>query len=112
MEKLRISRVCAVALFVCAVAGQAMAVPTVYNTGVDDGFAQLTPTTPDSHWTLVLPDESSGTAYATDPNPAWVANPSDSMWIGPASSLTTVALGSYVYTQTFTIDDRVWFPSS
>lgn len=110
MEKLRIARLLAVGLVVCAIAGQAMAVPSIFNTGVD-GFGVVLPDgASDTHWALVLPDNSSVQPIATAPNPAWVAAPADSKWIGPASSLTTVALGSYNYTLSFAIDEPGLIP--
>lgn len=106
MEKIRFARLLAVTVLVCVVAGQAMAVPSIYNTGVDNGGGALAVGTADPHFSVVLPDNTAGTAVVIQPHPEWVAAPAGSRWIGVSESALGVdPVGSYVYTQTFTLVD-------
>lgn len=100
MEKLRGVQLLIVAAVTCLVAGQALAVPTIYNTGVDDGGAALPSGTVDTHYTV-----NGGDAVATVRHPAWVAAPAGSMWIGSELSSVTVPTDvPYIYATTFELE--------
>lgn len=101
MEKLRVIQLLAVAVVTCVFAGQAMAVPSIYNTGVDNGGVALSSGADDTHYALTAAGYTQ--AIAVDTHPAWVAAPAGSMWIGPAQSWVTVPVQSYDYTMTFEV---------
>jgi hypothetical protein len=99
MEKLSITRLFAVALFTCVIAGQAMAVPSIWNTGVDNLGDPLADGATDTHYLL----GGGLNAVATSPHPNWVAPPAGSKWIGPTLWNVTDPVGMYSYTQSFTL---------
>lgn len=105
MEKSRIIRMLALAIATCLVSGQAMAVPSIWNTGVDGSGNALAPGVVDTHYALITPG-GAAPAIATNPNPLWVvaADPTKSSWIAPSLSSTTDPVGVYTYTLTFNID--------
>jgi hypothetical protein len=88
-------------VFTCAVAGQALAVPSIWNTGVDDGGVALADGVTDQHYLL----NGELDAIATSPHPAWVAPPAGSKWIGPTLWTVTDAVDTYSYTQSFVLPE-------
>ena len=87
-------KILSVVAVLCACTGQAMAVPTFWDTGEGVAIGD-----PDPHYTLV----SGGTALAITPNPAWVAAPAGSKWIGPAPGTVADPSGLYIYEYSFTL---------
>mgnify|MGYP001277135611 CR=1 FL=1 len=105
MEKLRSLRFLAVAAITCVIASQAMAVPSIWNTGVNDSGMALGSGDTDTHYTLVTPD-GPATPIATAPNPWWVVPGSNSMWIGPTLSNVTDTVGTYTYSMSFSLTEE------
>lgn len=97
MEKFKLSQVCAALLFVCAVAGQAMAVPSLWNTGVDGGGNALPPGQPDPHYALVAAPAAPLTAITVGLGYGWMDAPTGSAWIGQNRGNTSSDVGMYAY---------------
>ncbi len=104
MEKLRSFRLLAVAVVTCMVAGQAMAVPSIYNTGVDDMGTALSNGDLDTHYTWWFGGPA---AITTTRHPAWVAEPAGSMWIAPQEypANVTAPVEIWTYSTTFELAD-------
>jgi hypothetical protein len=106
MEKLRSVRLLAVAVVTCLVAGQAMAVPSIYNTGVNDLGVALSNGDIDTHYTLTTGSGGPATITTTR-HPAWVAEPAGSMWIAPQAypANVTAPIETWTYNTTFELAD-------
>ncbi|HSW02341.1 MAG TPA: hypothetical protein VLI39_19410 [Sedimentisphaerales bacterium] len=100
MENVKVIRMLVVAVIACVLGGQAMAVPTIYNTGVDNSFVPLASGATDTHYTLVTPS-GPAPALAVTAHPAWLPAPADSRWIAPTQGSKTDAPGAYSFTQSF-----------
>jgi uncharacterized repeat protein (TIGR01451 family) len=79
----------------------------LYNTGVDDDRVVLPNGTPDPHYDIFR-QPSNGTLVdrkvpAGFPFPAWIANDSDSAWIGPNVFETRGPGGDYTYRTSFDV---------
>jgi hypothetical protein len=105
MEKLRIFRLLAVAVITCVVASQAMAVPSLWNTGVDAGGVALAPGQVDPHYQLVaVPAGMPMPAIACGVGNGWMSEPAGSAWIGSVLASTNSLPGVYAYELTFNLD--------
>jgi len=90
--------------FVLAVStnAQALIIPGLYNTGVNDSGVELSIGSVDNHYALVVPPTgSSAPAYAINNHPAWAVAPAGSEWIGPLNGNSVGTDGVYFYTTTF-----------
>lgn len=90
--------------FVLAVStnAQALIIPGLYNTGVNDSGVELSIGSVDNHYALVIPPTgSSAPAYAINNHPAWAVAPAGSEWIGPLNGNSVGTDGVYFYTTTF-----------
>lgn len=100
MEKLKIVRLLVVALLVCTGVGQAFGAPTLYNTGVEEDFITVRSAgSGELHWLL----NGDVQPYVIEPNPAWVAAPAGSAWIGVTPTQETVPVAQYDYSLTFSL---------
>jgi hypothetical protein len=106
----RISNLAGITTSVTATLTLAEVVPGLFNTGVDASGSALPDNTVDPHYTLVVnPDSTSPTTIVEDSTVfpivagPWVANESDSKWIGPRFETSAAAGGDYVYRQTFSL---------
>jgi hypothetical protein len=89
--------------------GNPVPLPSVFNTGVGPDGAVLAPGSPDPHYWLTLSAQSTpppppiaATVVLNDP--AWLANDTQSSWIGSVNPGTTnVAAGDYNYRTTFSL---------
>ena len=74
----------------------------LFNTGVDANKTVLAAGVIDPNYDLVSVPSGPSDALAMSAHPAWVANTSDSKWIGPlADGQATSPAGNYVYRYTF-----------
>ncbi|MGE5294775.1 MAG: hypothetical protein ACM3VT_08090 [Solirubrobacterales bacterium] len=105
MEKFRGIRLLIVAAVALMAAGQVLAVPSIYNTGVDDTGTALPNGAIDTHWALTGPGGPA--AVATIRHPAWVAEPAGSMWIAPEEypANVTAPIATWTYSTTFELAD-------
>jgi hypothetical protein len=78
-------------------------IPTLFSTGVSNARKALTPGSRDPHYTVVssahavLPPPPAS-ALVIQGHPAWLANDSNSLWLGPVNPGTaSVAAGGYRY---------------
>jgi len=81
---------------------------TVFNTGVNNSNVALAPGSVDPHYTLTSSADAGSpgpSAFVGNPIPTpWVADNATSQWITPnANGNANLAVGTYVYTQTFTL---------
>ena len=95
-----------VAIFVfvpLSVFGGTLAIPGLFNTGVDDGGVNLPLGSNDPHWVLSSAPGFGPVAYVQNPRPvSWIANTPVSQWIGPApGGNTNYTAGIYVYDLAF-----------
>ncbi len=105
MDKLWNVRLLAVAVVTCVVASQAMAVPSIYNTGVNDFGVALSNGDIDTHYTLT--GVGGPAAITTARHPAWVAEPAGSRWIAPQEypANVTAPVDTWTYSTTFELTD-------
>lgn len=87
-------------------ASHTLAVPipySIFNTGVDNSNAPLPFGSVDPHWVLSAAPVGGPNALVQNPRPgSWVANTSDSQWIGrTANGSQNVPPGLYVFDQAF-----------
>ena len=81
-----------------------VSIPGLFNTGVDNSGANLPFGTVDPHWVISnAPSFFGPAAFANNPRPnGWVANTTQSQWVGPTSNGTSnVFGGTYVYDLSF-----------
>jgi hypothetical protein len=98
MERMRVVRLLAVAAIVCVVGGQAMAVPSLWDTGVDGVGNPLTNGATDTHYTLNV----MSSPIAVAPHPAWIPAVGN-MWISSGPANSNAAPGLYSFAQSFTL---------
>lgn len=82
------------------VSGQAVSVPGLFNTGVDDAGAPLPAGSPEIHYTMAGPLSGS---IAIDRNVEWAVAPRGSGWIGPTSAGASDPVGVYVFSLVFNL---------
>lgn len=80
---------------------QALSIPGLYNTGVNDSGVELSIGSVDNHYSLLTPSNATVSSYVINNHSAWVAAPVGSEWIGPANGTATGENGLYFYTTTF-----------
>lgn len=91
--------------------GAAEAVPTLFNTGLDDARVLLAPGLADPHYQLTAsahstPPPPAIAATVIQNHPAWLANDAQSSWLGPVNpGITDVAAGNYTYRTRFSLTD-------
>ncbi|XOV87037.1 MAG: PEP-CTERM sorting domain-containing protein [Pseudomonadota bacterium] len=97
------------ALAVCALttlSAQADVITDLFNTGVDASGTPLGASVADPHYTLISQPGTSYTATTVPegyPIGPWVANDSNSRWIGPNTYQAQGSVGYYTYRTTFTL---------
>ncbi len=103
----KIALIFALVLFTSAQAF-AIPIPGLFSTGVDDAGNALTIGTADPHYSLM---DSSLTARAITPHPAWENDPSvPAQWINPAENnlgTTNLPAGDYAYNLTFDLSGLI-----
>jgi len=84
---------------VLAVASSSLAVPTLYNTGVDNSGVVLPSGSNELHFLLTsVPAGEPSVAVVTDPWTTWVVAPGgDASWVGPTLATVPDVEGIYVF---------------
>lgn len=79
----------------------------LFNTGVGSNGLALGDGVDDPHWNLVVDPSGLGDAVVPNGFPIgpWLANDTDSRWIGPDATSANGPPGDYVYETTFTLDN-------
>lgn len=96
----------ALALAVAPLSVSAATITDLYNTGVNNSGTVLSDSTVDSHYTITSAPsgaQSSTKTPAGYPFGYWLANDSDSAWIGLNTYQSQGAVGNYTFHTTFTL---------